>query len=205
MLTACSRQDLCQVQRARTRREVRVRFGHSTNRKSCSKGNENLSSQPPVRALTNSVSQSVISRSRPALTPPPARSPVPPLPALTFTRKSDVSVSQSVSYFTVPPRAHPSTGSQSGSAKKNQMFHRREVSNGIMYFGDDLPRRVKEGGAHAPSASQRANIVALAPPASSARTEGMVVCGRPSARRRRACSAVTIGRRRLRPDGGPLS
>ena len=25
-------------------------------------------------------------------------------------------VSQSVSYFTVPPRAHPSTGSQSGSA-----------------------------------------------------------------------------------------
>ena len=26
------------------------------------------------------------------------------------------SVSQSVSYFTVPPRAHPSTGSQSGSA-----------------------------------------------------------------------------------------
>ena len=27
-----------------------------------------------------------------------------------------VHVSQSVSYFTVPPRAHPSTGSQSGSA-----------------------------------------------------------------------------------------
>ena len=25
-------------------------------------------------------------------------------------------VSQSVGYFTVPPRAHPSTGSQSGSA-----------------------------------------------------------------------------------------
>ena len=30
--------------------------------------------------------------------------------------KVSLSVSQSVSYFTVPPRAHPSTGSQSGSA-----------------------------------------------------------------------------------------
>ena len=30
--------------------------------------------------------------------------------------KSFKPVSQSVSYFTVPPRAHPSTGSQSGSA-----------------------------------------------------------------------------------------
>ena len=30
--------------------------------------------------FTQSVSQSVISRSRPALTPPPARSPAPPLP-----------------------------------------------------------------------------------------------------------------------------
>ena len=28
-------------------------------------------------------------------------------------------VSQSVSYFTVPPRAHPSTGSQSGSATEH--------------------------------------------------------------------------------------
>ena len=35
-----------------------------------------------------------------------------------ITKKQDYysSVSQSVSYFTVPPRAHPSTGSQSGSA-----------------------------------------------------------------------------------------
>jgi len=61
------------------------------------------------------------------------------------------------------------------------------------------------GGAHAPSASQRAYIVALTLPASSARTEGVVVCGRPRARLCRACSAFTIGRRRLRPDGDPLS
>ena len=33
--------------------------------------------------VSQSVSQSVISRSRTALTPPPARSPAPPLPALT--------------------------------------------------------------------------------------------------------------------------
>ena len=41
--------------------------------------------------------------------PPPAagRSPV---------RLSRYTASQSVSYFTVPPRAHPSTSSQSGSA-----------------------------------------------------------------------------------------
>jgi hypothetical protein len=32
------------------------------------------------------------------------------------THVASRSVSQSVSYFTVPPRAHPSTGSQSGSA-----------------------------------------------------------------------------------------
>ena len=33
-----------------------------------------------LRPESQSVSQSVISRSRPALTPPPARSPAPPLP-----------------------------------------------------------------------------------------------------------------------------
>ena len=33
-----------------------------------------------------------------------------------LSRRPSFSVSQSVSYFTVPPRAHPSTGSQSGSA-----------------------------------------------------------------------------------------
>ena len=39
--------------------------------------------------------------------------------ATTTTRTSSGTppVSQSVSYFTVPPRAHPSTGSQSGSAQ----------------------------------------------------------------------------------------
>ena len=35
-------------------------------------------------------------------------------------------ISQSVSYFTVPPRAHPSTGSQSGSAHK---MHDLDVSD----------------------------------------------------------------------------
>ena len=34
----------------------------------------------PQRDVVQPVSQSVISRSRPALTPPPARSPAPPLP-----------------------------------------------------------------------------------------------------------------------------
>ena len=33
-----------------------------------------------------------------------------------FRRFHTLVLSQSVSYFTVPPRAHPSTGSQSGSA-----------------------------------------------------------------------------------------
>ena len=37
---------------------------------------------------------------------------------LTPPEKGCVGVSQSVSYFTVPPRAHPSTGSQSGSATR---------------------------------------------------------------------------------------
>ena len=40
-----------------------------------------LLSKPIVPKSGQSVSQSVISRSRPALTPPPARSPAPPLPA----------------------------------------------------------------------------------------------------------------------------
>ena len=35
------------------------------------------------------------------------------------------SVSQSVSHFTVPPRAHPSTGSQSGSATPGQLTVKR--------------------------------------------------------------------------------
>ena len=47
---------------------------------------------------TRSLDQ--VSRSRPALTPPPARSPAPPLP---------VEHKYRVSYFTVPPRAHPSS------------------------------------------------------------------------------------------------
>ena len=38
------------------------------------------SNQPSQFSSVQSVSQSVISRSRPALTPPPARSPAPPLP-----------------------------------------------------------------------------------------------------------------------------
>ena len=40
----------------------------------------------------------------------------PPHSVALHARRSDPKVSQSVSYFTVPPRAHPSTGSQSGSA-----------------------------------------------------------------------------------------
>ena len=40
--------------------------------------------------------------------------------------------SQSVSYFTVPPRAHPSTGSQSGSATpgRTQVVKYRELAPG---------------------------------------------------------------------------
>ena len=40
-----------------------------------------------------------------------------------------LSVSQSVSYFTVPPRAHPSTGSQSGSATPGPISPTRDWGN----------------------------------------------------------------------------
>ena len=36
--------------------------------------------------------------------------------------------SQPVSYFTVPPRAHPSTGSQSGSATPGLLVNKRDKS-----------------------------------------------------------------------------
>ena len=42
------------------------------------------------------------------------------------------SVSQSVSYFTVPPRAHPSTGSQSGSATPGQTQVPSTRSRGLL-------------------------------------------------------------------------
>ena len=44
------------------------------------KNGKKASIDPGPRSRSRSVSQSVISRSRPALTPPPARSPAPPLP-----------------------------------------------------------------------------------------------------------------------------
>ena len=43
---------------------------------------------------SQSDSQSVISRSRPALTPPPARSPAPPLPSLRRSRGRDYHISR---------------------------------------------------------------------------------------------------------------
>ena len=63
----------------------------------------------PIHSQHTNVSESVISRSRPALTPPPARSPAPPLP-VEQTAAQSVSqslISRSHPALTPPPALNP--------------------------------------------------------------------------------------------------
>ena len=57
---------------------------------------------------------------------------------------------QSVSYFTVPPRAHPSTGSQSGSATPGQPATRRPSQNWMPCLGPTSQRRSPLSSSHFP-------------------------------------------------------
>ena len=54
-----------------------------------------------------------------------------------------MSVSQSVSYFTVPPRAHPSTGSQSGSATPGSNTSTEySLARGLLNYVSGFPYRI---------------------------------------------------------------
>ena len=54
-------------------------------------------------------------------------------------------VSQSVSYFTVPPRAHPSTGSQSGSATPSLTQVQSTRSRGLLIVASEVSLSQRTG------------------------------------------------------------
>ena len=54
-------------------------------------------------------------------------------------RQGAQAVSQSVSYFTVPPRAHPSTGSQASNKQNQASKQKKETSKQVFNFNGGRP------------------------------------------------------------------